>query len=65
MPEMIFLNSLFIFQPLSSGKYAETKVSFFKKSYVLATWSFYINPVQQKISKRWLVNVEVINCKKA
>ena len=33
---------------------------YLKRSYVWATWSFYINPVQQKIHRRWVDNVEVI-----
>ena len=38
---------------------------FFKKRYVWATWYFYINPVQQKIHRRCVDNVEVNNYKKA
>ena len=38
---------------------------FLKKSYVWATWSFYINPVQKKIHRGWADNVKAIHCKKA
>ena len=37
---------------------------FLKKSYACGTWSFYISPVEQKIHRRWVNNVEVIDCKK-
>ena len=38
---------------------------FLKKSYVWATWSFYINPILQKIHRCWIDNVEIIDCRKA
>ena len=41
------------------------QIYFLKKSYARATWSFYINPVQYKIHRQWVDNVEVIHCKKA
>ena len=41
------------------------KYIFYKRSYVSATWSFYINLVQQKIHRRWVDNADVIHCKKA
>ena len=37
---------------------------FLKKTYIGATWSFYINLVQQRINRHWVDNVEVIHCKK-
>ena len=40
------------------------KYIFRKRSYVRATWSYYINPVQQKIHIPWVDNVEFIHCKK-
>ena len=58
-------NNLLISWLLSSGKRAGTKMFFFKKSYVWATWSFDIYPVQKKIHRHWVDNLEVIHCKKA
>ena len=41
------------------------KYIFFKRYYVWAKWSFYLNPLQYRNHRRWVDNVEVIHCKKA
>ena len=56
--------NIFKYYPVDGGT-GWSKDYFFKKSYVWTKWSFYINPVQWKIHRRWADSIEVIHCKKS
>ena len=56
--------TLYLFFKYYPMKNRLEQIYFQKRSYVWATWSFYINPAQQKIHRRWVDNLEVIHCKK-
>ena len=57
--------NLNIFLSIIQWKTGWSKDIFLRKGYVWTTWSFYINPVQWKIHRRWVDNIEVIHCEKA